>query len=152
MARLTVFKEEYVKQAYRLCLLGATDKEMAVFFGVSEKSFNVWKNKHPELVQSLKRGKDEADAKVAQSLYRRAIGYEHDDVEIKVVAVGNNMGSEVQRIPVVKHYPPDTTACIFWLKNRQKDKWRDKQEIEINGSLDIAERAQRARERANAAQ
>ncbi len=150
MARHTAFREEYIEQSYRLSLLGATDKEMADFFGVSEQTFNAWKKKQPEFLESIKRGKDEADSRVAQSLYRRATGYERDEVEIKVVAIGGNMGSEVQQIPVIKHYPPDTTACIFWLKNRQKEKWRDKQEVEVGLEDGLAERILRARERANA--
>lgn len=150
MARHTAFREEYIDQSYRLSLLGATDKDMADFFGVSEQTVNAWKKKQPEFLESIKRGKAEADSRVAQSLYRRAIGYEHDDVEIKVVAIGDNQGSEVQQIPVVKHYPPDTTACIFWLKNRQKEKWRDKQEVEVGLEDGLADRILRARERANA--
>lgn len=150
MARLSVFREEYIKQAYRLSLLGATDKEMADFFGVCEKTFNLWKKKNPELLQSIKRGKDEADSRVAKSLYRRATGYERDEVELKVVSLGNNQGSIVKEVPIIKHYPPDTTACIFWLKNRQKEKWRDKQEVEVGLEDGLAERILRARERANA--
>ena len=121
MARLTVFKEEYVEQAYRLCLLGATDKEMADFFGVSEKTFNSWKKAQPELLQSIKRGKDDADARVAQSLFRRATGYEREEEEIKVISLGGNNGSTIDRVPVIKHYPPETAACAFWLKNRHSE-------------------------------
>lgn len=150
MARHTAFREEYIEQSYRLSLLGATDKDMADFFGVSEQTVNAWKKKQPEFLESIKRGKAEADSRVAQSLYRRATGYERDEVEIKVVAIGDNQGSEVQQIPVVKHYPPDTTACIFWLKNRQKEKWRDKQEVEVGLEDGLADRILRARERANA--
>lgn len=151
MARLTVFKEEYVEQAYRLCLLGATDVEMADFFGVSEQTFNSWKKKQPELLESIKRGKEDADARVAQSLFRRATGYEREEIELKVVSLGGREGSVVEQVPVIKHYPPETAACAFWLKNRQKAKWRDKHEIEISLEEGLAERAQRARERADAA-
>ena len=76
MARLTVFKEEYVEQAYRLCLLGATDKEMADFFGVSEKTFNSWKKAQPELLQSIKRGAA-AKGRRWRSLREAVAGWPH---------------------------------------------------------------------------
>jgi hypothetical protein len=59
-------------------------------------------------------------------LYQRAMGFEHDSEEIKVVPIGQGEGSEIERVPIRKVYPPDTAAAIFWLKNRQKKKWRDK--------------------------
>jgi len=74
--RKTDYKEEYSNQVIKLCLLGATDKEIADFFGVSEKTLNTWKKKYPEFLQSLKKGKDVADANVASKLYNRAIGYD----------------------------------------------------------------------------
>lgn len=75
-----------------------------------------------------------ADANVADRLYQRAMGFEHDSEEIKVVSIGAGEGSEVQRVPIKKIYPPDTVAAIFWLKNRQKDKWRDKTETGIDAA------------------
>ncbi|EAX47547.1 conserved hypothetical protein [Thermosinus carboxydivorans Nor1] len=125
--RPTEYKAEYAEQAYKLCLLGATDKEIADFFGVNEKTLNNWKQKHPDFLQSLKEGKEEADAKVAKSLYHRALGYSHEAVKIM------QYEGEVIQVPYIEHYPPDTTACIFWLKNRQPKLWRDKVEQEITG-------------------
>jgi hypothetical protein len=89
-----------------------------------------YKPEFPEFFESIKRGKIKADSMVADRLYQRALGFEHDSEEIKVVPVGNNQGSEIERVKVRKIYPPDPTAAIFWLKNRQPDKWRDKQEIQ----------------------
>lgn len=126
MARPTKFKPEYIEQARKLCKLGATDRELADFFEVTEKTLNNWKLESDEFLQSLKSGKDEADDRVERSLYARAIGYEHDDVDIRVVE-----GSIVET-PIVKHYPPDTTAAIFWLKNRRKEEWRDRVSNEIS--------------------
>lgn len=126
--RPTLFKDEYCEQARKLCLLGATDKDLAHFFEVEEKTINNWKSNKPEFLQSIKKGKDFADANVADRLYQRALGFEHDSEEIKVVSDGQGMGSSIERVPIVKIYPPDTTAAIFWLKNRQKKYWRDKVE------------------------
>lgn len=125
----------HVKQAYELALLGLTDAEMAAVFDVEEKTINNWKAAYPEFLQSLKRGKDIADAKVTQSLFHRATGYEHKAVKIVADA---KTGAEHQ-VEYIERYPPDTTACIFWLKNRQRAKWRDRVENDttINGGLSL---------------
>jgi hypothetical protein len=128
--RPTEYKEEYCIQVEKLCKLGATDKEIADFFEVTEQTINNWKTDFPEFFESIKRGKTLADANVADRLYQRAIGFEHDSEEIKIVSDGQGMGSSIERVPVRKIYPPDTAAAIFWLKNRQRNKWRDKQEVE----------------------
>lgn len=128
--RPTDYREEYNIQAEKLCKLGATDNELADFFEVTEQTINNWKNEHPQFFESIKKGKTLADAEVAERLYQRAMGFEHDSEEIKVVANGNGEGSSIERVPVRKIYPPDTVAAIFWLKNRQKEKWRDKSEID----------------------
>ena len=126
--RPTDYREEYCEQAYKLCLLGATDAELADFFNVCEATINNWKNTKDGFLESIKRGKEFADANVADRLYQRALGFEHDDEEIKVVSDGAGMGSSIQRVAVRKIYPPDPTSAIFWLKNRQPKFWRDKQE------------------------
>ena len=74
IGRPTAYKKEYAEQALRLCLLGATDQEMAGFFSVSEQTINTWKGKHPSFLESIRKGKIEADANVAERLYERAIG------------------------------------------------------------------------------
>lgn len=130
MARPSSYNPEYAPQAEKLCKLGATDKEMADFFGVSEKTLNTWKQAHPEFLQSLKKGKVLADANVAERLYQRAMGYTHEAVKI-FPQCGTENGPLI--VPYTEHYPPDTTAAIFWLKNRARDKWRDKTEQEVSG-------------------
>mgnify|MGYP003670356782 CR=1 FL=1 len=122
--RPTDYKVEFNRQAEKLCLLGSTDKDMADFFDVSESTINLWKQKHPEFSESIKRGKISADANVASRLYKRAVGYEHDEDKIF-----NNNG-EPLIVPTTKHVQPDTTAAIFWLKNRQPKMWRDSQNID----------------------
>jgi len=134
VGRPTKYDSKYNDQAYKLCLLGATDKEIADFFEVNEDSIHEWKKVYPEFSESLKKGKTLADANVGQRLYERALGFEHDSEEIKVVSMGKE-GSEIERVPIRKIYPPDTVAAIFWLKNRQPGKWRDKQEIQHSGEI-----------------
>lgn len=128
--RPTRYKAEYAEKAYRMCLLGLTDKQLADYFNVSEQTINTWKQKHPKFVESLKAGKEEADAKVAESLYARAKGYSHQEDKIFC----NNNG-EVTVVPTTKHYPPDTAAAFIWLKNRAG--WRDKVETEHSGSVTV---------------
>lgn len=105
--RPSKYRPEFASQAEKLCRLGATNEDIADFFGVAVSCIHRWRDAHPEFRDALKDGKDEADAKVEQALFARATGY--------------------------KDSPPDTTACIFWLKNRQPKKWRDKQEREHSG-------------------
>lgn len=122
MARPSRYKAEFAEQAAKLCRLGATDKELAAFFGVTEKTVNNWKTAHPLFLQSLKAGKELADAEVADKLFQRAIGYSHPEVHI------SNFQGVITQTPITKHYPPDPTSMIFWLKNRRPDLWRDKPE------------------------
>ncbi|WP_434456514.1 terminase [Stutzerimonas urumqiensis] len=141
MARPSKYKPEFVEQARKLCRLGATDQELADFFKVALSTLNLWKVQHPEFSESLKLGKEVADERVANALYQRAMGYSHPDVDIRVV------DGAIVETPLIKHYAPDTTAAIFWLKNRRPDEWRDRQEVahDVTGSL--AERMAKARER-----
>lgn len=118
--RPTLFKTEYVEQARKLCELGATERELADFFEVSERTLLRWRNAHKELADAVRIGKERADARVEQSLYRKALGYSFDSVKIF-----QHQGAPVE-VPYVEHVPPDTTACIFWLKNRKPKEWRDK--------------------------
>lgn len=122
--RPTLYKEEYADQAYKLCLLGATDAEMADFFQIAESTLNLWKQAQPIFMESITRGKLLADAEVAEKLFHRAKGYSHDAVKIF-----NDSGREMV-VPYTEHYPPDTQAASLWLRNRQPKKWRDKQEID----------------------
>lgn len=129
VGRPSKFKPEFIEQARKLCRLGLTDKELAEFFEVAESTLNLWKLEHPGFSESLKGGKAIADAEVAEKLFQRATGYEHPEDDIRAV------NGEIVITPTIKHYPPDTTAAIFWLKNRQPQKWRDKVEMEHGGDL-----------------
>ena len=123
--RKTSFKQEYIQLAENYALLGATDAEIAEFFSVSEQTLNSWKKKFPQFLESLKKGKSAGDSNVASKLYNRAIGY-----DCKATKIVTYEGKVTDQVEYVEHYPPDTTAAIFWLKNRQPGKWRDKKEVE----------------------
>jgi hypothetical protein len=132
--RPSKYRAEYATQAHKICLLlGATDAELAGVFGVDERTINRWKDDHPDFCQSISRGKVIADADVAERMYRRALGYEHDAVKIFMPAGAY----EPVYAPYTEHYPPDTAAASLWLRNRQPGKWRDKHEHEHSGSLTL---------------
>lgn len=119
--RPTDFRDEFVEQAEKLAFLGATDMEIADFFDVSVRTIYSWKNTIPQFLQALKIGKEEADNRVKRSLFQRAVGFEHDSVKIFCGKEG-----EVTQVPYREYVVPDTTAAIFWLKNRLPDEFRDK--------------------------
>lgn len=129
--RPTKYKTEFAAQAEKLCKLGATDIEIADFFEVDVRTVYRWKGEHGAFCQALKIAKAEADDRVERSLYARANGYEHDEVDIRVV------DGKIVETPIRKFYPPDTTAAIFWLKNRKPTEWRDRQEMEHSGSVTV---------------
>lgn len=125
------FKPEYIEQSQKLCKLGATDIEIADFFGIDVRTLYRWKGDFPAFCQALKSGKAEADERVERSLFARATGYEHEDTYIRVIK------GQIVKTPIRKQYPPDTTAGIFWLKNRKPAEWRDKQDIEHSGGVTV---------------
>ena len=129
MGRPTKFKPEYVVQAEKLCQLGATDQDIADFFDVDLRTIYRWKASHEDFCHALRSGKEAADERVERSLYQRAVGYEQDAVKIFMPA---GAAAPVYA-PYREKVAPDTTACIFWLKNRRKEHWRDKQQHEITG-------------------
>jgi len=115
--------------------MGATDQQLADFLEIDHATLNRWKKKHPAFRDSLK-GKLEADAKVVASLYKRAIGFKTKEITYEktesrgLPSPGDNEGY-TKRI-VVKEVPPDVTAQIFWLKNRQRDNWKSYHPTEIS--------------------
>jgi hypothetical protein len=114
------YKPEYAAQAEKACQAGFTDQELADLFGVSVRTINTWKTRHVDFLQALKAGKTEADDRVERTLYHRAVGYSHEVGKPMVI------DKEVRIVTYTERMPPDTTACIFWLKNRNPEEWRDK--------------------------
>ena len=125
--RPTELTQAVIEQAPKLYELGLTDAEVADFFEVSVRTIHRWKLVSEAFCHSTKLGKMAADERVEKSLYHRALGYEHDEVDIKVI------GGEIVKTPIRKFYPPDTTAAIFWLKNRKSQEWRDIKAVELSG-------------------
>lgn len=132
--RPTSYKPEYAELAFKFSLLGADQQRLANFLGVGLRAITTWQEKHPEFARALKKGKDEADAKVADSLYNRARGYtyvEERTVKLKRIEYdekGKKKAEQehVEVVPITRRAPPDPTSMIFWLKNRQRKEWRDR--------------------------
>jgi hypothetical protein len=124
--RPTDYRKEYDEQARKLCLLGATDGELADFFGTSEVTLNAWKKAYPNFLKSMNSGKDIADAEVADRMYQRAMGYSHEAVKIFFPAGA----TKPVYAKYIEHYPPDTPAASLWLRNRQPKRWRDTQSLQ----------------------
>jgi hypothetical protein len=128
--RPTKYEPRYNRQVEKLCKLGATDKEIADFFEISESTLNLWKLEYSKFSEAIKKGKVQADAEVADKLFKRATGYSHPDVDIKVI------DGKIVITKLTKHYPPDTMAGMYWMNNRRnrvKDgslRWANKQEID----------------------
>lgn len=133
--RPSAYKPEYAKQAAKLCLLGATDQELADFFEVDVRTIHRWKHEHDEFCHSVIVGKDVADDRVERALYQRAVGYEQE--EVKIFMPGG--ASEPVYAPFRAKIAPDPSAAKLWLTNRRGDKWREKTEQDLNVKGDLAE-------------
>jgi hypothetical protein len=119
LGRPTAYKPEYCELAHNYCLLGATAEELAGFFDVTRGTINNWIATIPEFAMALREGRDLADAGVARKLFTRAMGYDR-----KVERTVWHRGEE-RTVSNTLHYPPDTHACIFWLRNRRRRTWRE---------------------------
>jgi hypothetical protein len=124
--RPSLYREEFAEQARKLCLLGATDQELADFFGIDVRTIYDWKRTKPEFSQAIARGKILADAEVAEKLFQRACGYSHSAVKLYRQDDGS-----VLRVPFTVEHPPDTQAASLWLRNRQPHRWRDRHQVDV---------------------
>ncbi|BAK99050.1 hypothetical protein OBV_18520 [Oscillibacter valericigenes Sjm18-20] len=104
---------------------GLTDEQIAANCGITVSTLHVWKDKYSEISEALKRGKEVVDSQVENALLKRALRYQYDEVtreKVEDPVTGFSCLSITKK--VTKEVQPDTTAQIFWLKNRRPDKWR----------------------------
>lgn len=113
---------------------GLTDEQIAKKMGVSRSTLNEWKEKYPDISDTLKKGKEVVDSMVENALLKRALGYTSEETTSEL-RYDKKTGKKDLVITkrVRKEVPPDTTAAIFWLKNRKPDVFRDRQEVEVAG-------------------
>lgn len=130
-----------------LAEVGFTDEQIAKKLNVSRSTLSLWKTKHSEFAKMLQKAKDEFDTRVVeQSLLKRAIGYSYVETTRELQAendegFGEDSESSIQTLvvtkKVTKQVAPDVTAQIFWLKNRQPERWRDRKDIAIGGTVKL---------------
>ena len=125
------WSDKNIAIGHDLARRGMTDYEIALYFKVSIATIKNWKSEHPEFGKSLKLGKGEPDEKVKRSLYERAIGYSYETEKIFC------QNGVVTKVPYTEHVPPDVTACIFWLKNRLPEEFRDKIDLQHGGNVTV---------------
>lgn len=111
---------------------GLSDEQIAYNIGINKNTIYTWKKKYPAIHEVLKKGKEVVDRQVENALLKRALGYDYEE-ETKMVAESGKKSIKV----VKKHIPPDTTAIIFWLKNRKREQWRDVNKIEIDKPVQV---------------
>ncbi len=128
--RPTKFNRHKYKKMKYMFSEGYTVNEVAEAIEVTQSTIYEWAKKRPEFFKDLQNWKAEADKRVERSLYQKACGFEYEEEEAKVVALGNNQGSEIVKVKVKRKLPPEATSAIFWLKNRKPQEWRDKTETE----------------------
>ena len=104
---------------------GLTDEQIASNMGINVATLYTWKNKYDEISESLKRGKEVVDTLVENAMLKRALGYEYEEVSEKY-----EKGIMTERKVTKKQVVPDTTAQIFWLKNRKASTWRDRAQVD----------------------
>lgn len=131
VGRPSDYDPAYAAQAAKLCELGATDVEIANFFEVGLSTFYRWQTAHPEFREAIRAGKGPADERVERSLFLKATGYTFDSEKVF------QFQGAIVRANTREHVPPDTTAAIFWLKNRRSAAWRDKQDVEHSGTVTL---------------
>lgn len=130
-SRETRWAIDIPERAYKLCLLGLSNEQLAIAFGVGINLFNIWIGKHPELKQAMKLGRQEADAQVTATLFKRANGYKYYEDKVFVYK------GQIITQPVEKEVVPDTEAIKFWLKNRQPALWNDTFKHEHSGKVSV---------------
>jgi len=124
----TSYREDFARQAMNYCRLGATYAQLAEFFAVDVDTVHRWKLDHPGFCEAVKKGQALADDEVVNHLFRQACGYSH-----AVTKHATYKGQFTDSVEYVKHFRPDTRACIYWLNNRRPDQWRDKIPAEVSG-------------------
>ena len=115
---------------------GLSEKQIAKAIGVSEQTLNIYKNKYPEFLQSLRAGQAPVDIAVENALLKKCLGYDYDEV-IEVERYIGNGRTTLDIKKITRHVPGDVTAQKFWLVNRRRKKWSDKVAVEHGGDITI---------------
>lgn len=137
IGRPSIYDDSMAATAAEMALNGATDAEIARELGVRRTTIYDWNKRIPGFADALKKAKAIFDSRVERTLAERALGYSHPETKF---FYDKDVG--VVSVDTIKHYPPDTTAAIFWLKNRDPENWRDVQKVEadVNHNIKVDDR------------
>jgi hypothetical protein len=116
--RPTLYKPEHASRARELCERGATNPDLAGRFGVARSTIDLWIATHSEFAEAVEQGRDVAEATAVESLFTRVTGYNHQAEKVFLYR------GEPRTATYTAHVPPETRACIYWLRNRRPEDWR----------------------------
>lgn len=138
--RKSMFRDHMYKEGEKLAALGMIDNEIAEFWGVSRRTLKRWMANKPDFCHIIKKAKSEADLQVESTLFKKAKGYDYIErhYEYRIPPGKNGKGKKTLEEPVryltkevTRHVQPDIAAIIFWLLNRQRERWKDKRQLKI---------------------
>lgn len=125
-----LFLPDHLDQVRAIAMRGVSEKEMAELFDIHPRQIKLWKRQFPTFKDAIEQGYTDADAAVLSAVYQSAVGYTHDEEKIF------QWDGEIIRAETQKHYKPDMVAAKLWLTNRQREHWKDRQQVGVSGGMD----------------
>lgn len=125
-----LFLPDHLDQVRAIAMRGITEKEMAEVFDIHPRQIKLWKKQFPTFRDAIDKGYTDADQAVLSALYQKAVGYTHEEEKIF------QWDGMIVRADTTKHYAPDVNAIKLWITNRQREHWKDRQQVGVNGGVD----------------
>ncbi len=125
-----LFLPDHLDQVRAIAMRGISEKEMSEVFDIHPRQIQEWKRQFPTFKNAVEQGYTDADAAVLSAVYQSAVGYTHEEEKIF------QWDGDIIRADTVKHYKPDMAAAKLWLTNRQREHWKDRQQVGVNGGVD----------------
>lgn len=122
-----LFLPDHLEQVRAIAQRGVSEKEMSEMFDIHPRQIKLWKKQYPTFKDAIEQGYTDADAAVLSAVYQSAVGYTHEEEKIF------QWDGAIVRADTIKHYKPDMTAAKLWLTNRQREHWKDRQQVGVSG-------------------
>jgi hypothetical protein len=122
-----IFLPDHLEQVRAIAMRGISEEEMSEIFDISEKEITRWKKQYPLFKRALDEGYTDADQAVLSALYQSAVGYSHEEEKVF------QWDGEIIRADTVRHYKPDLPSIKLWITNRQREHWKDRQQVGVSG-------------------
>jgi hypothetical protein len=142
-ASKSAYHPGFDRRATDYAMLGASNEELAQLFGVSVSAIQKWLVERPSFARAVRKGRVEADAKVARSMYRAAVGYKHGETRVR----RDQKGQIIEKTEIRKEQAPNVNAGVLWLTNRAGSKWRDRKVADAVVTMDLGDLVREALER-----